>query len=49
MKLDARDQEVQFNIAHVLVTNPEDVRLVGFQPGKRGFLKIQHHIRLLCL
>ncbi|WP_342077552.1 hypothetical protein [Yoonia sp. SS1-5] len=39
---------MQFNIAHVLVTNPEDIRLIGFEPRKRGFLKIPHHIGLLC-
>ncbi len=49
IEFDARDQKVQFNIAHVLVTNPEDVRLVCFEPGKRGFLKIPHYIGLLHL
>jgi hypothetical protein len=39
---------MQFNIAHVLVAHPEDVRLVGFEPGKCGFLKIPHDIGLLC-
>lgn len=48
IELKARDQEVQFNIAHVLVANPEDICLVGFEPGERGLLKIPHHIGLLC-
>ncbi|MEM1075042.1 MAG: hypothetical protein AAGI36_11335 [Pseudomonadota bacterium] len=38
---------MQFNIAHVLVTNPEDIRLVGFEPRKRSCLKRAHHIGLL--
>lgn len=38
---------MQFNIAHVLVTNPEDIRLVGFEPRKRSYLKLAHHIGLL--
>ncbi|WP_259940281.1 hypothetical protein [Sulfitobacter sp. M368] len=38
---------MQFNITHVLVTDPEDIRLVGFEPRERGFLKIPHDIGLL--
>lgn len=49
VKLDARDQEVQFDIAHVLVADPEDIGLIYRQPGKGSFLKITHDRRLLII
>ncbi|PJI85963.1 hypothetical protein BC777_2317 [Yoonia maricola] len=39
---------MQLNVAHVLMTNPENIRLVGFEPCKRGLFQILHHNGLLC-
>jgi len=47
MKLDARDQEVQLSVSHMPVADPEDIRLVGFEPRKCSCLKLAHHIGLL--
>lgn len=48
VKFDARNQEMQFDIAHMLMADPEDIRLIPLKPRKGGFLEITHHSRLLC-
>lgn len=47
MEFHARDQEMQFDIAHMLMAHPEDIRLVPLKPRKGGFLKVGHHSRLI--
>lgn len=47
VKFDARDQEMQLDIAHVPMAHPEDIDLIPFQTGKGGRLEILHHRRLL--
>ena len=39
---------MQLDVAHMPVTNPEDVRLILFQSGKSSFFKVAHDIGLLC-
>ena len=45
----ARNEKVQFDIAHMLMAHPEDICLIALQPRKGGFLEITHHSRLLRL
>ena len=47
MKFDARDQEMQLDIAHMLMADPEDIRLIPLKPSKGGFLEIGNHSRLI--
>lgn len=48
VKLHARNEEVQLHVAHVLVSHPENIRLIPLKPRKGGFLEICHHSRLIC-
>ena len=47
VKFDARDQEMQFDIAHVLVAHPEDICLIPLQSCEGGALEIARHSRLI--
>ncbi|MEO9824505.1 MAG: hypothetical protein ABJF50_08835 [Paracoccaceae bacterium] len=38
---------MQLDVAHVLVSYPEDIRLIGLEPRKRGLFEILHDIGLL--
>lgn len=49
VKFDARDQEMQLDIAHMGVAHPEDIRLIPLKPRKGCFFEIAHHSRLLRL
>ncbi len=49
VEFNARDQEMQFHVAHVLMAHPDDIRLIPLQPCEGGFFEIGHHSRLLCL
>lgn len=43
----ARNEKVQFHVAHMLMAHPEDIRLIPLQPCEGGFFEIDHHSRLL--
>ncbi len=47
VEFNARDQEMQLDIAHVLMAHPEDIRLIPFQSCEGGFLEIGHQSRLI--
>lgn len=47
MKLNARDQEMQFHVAHMPMAHPEYSSLIPLKPRKGCFLKIGHHSRLI--
>lgn len=47
VKFDARNQEMQFDIAHMLMAHPEDIRLIPLKTRKGGFLEIGHQSRLI--
>lgn len=47
VEFNARDQEMQFDIAHMLMAHPEDIRLIPLKPSKGGFFEITHHSRLI--
>lgn len=49
VKFHARDQEMQLDIAHVLVADPQDIGLIPRQSRKGGFLKVLHDCRLLAV
>jgi hypothetical protein len=39
---------MQLDVVHVLMAHPEDIDLVLVQSSKGSFLKVAHHIGLLC-
>ena len=39
---------MQFHVAHMFMTHPENIRLIPLKPRKGGFLEIGHHSRLIC-
>ncbi len=43
----ARDQEMQFYVAHMPVAHPEDTGLIPLQSCEGGFFEIDHHSRLI--
>lgn len=38
---------MQFDIAHMLMADPEDIRLIPLKPRKGSFFEITHHSRLI--
>ena len=48
VELHARNEEVQFHVAHMGMAHPKDIRLIPLQPCEGGFFEIDHHSRLLC-
>ena len=47
VKFDARNQEMQFHVAHMFMAHPENICLIPFQSCEGGFLEIGHHSRLI--
>lgn len=49
IQLNARNQEMQLDIAHMLVADPENIDLIPLQTREGGSLEIPHHSRLLII